>query len=328
MNILGVSIVLYLSVGYIVCSDELANDLKPCPGVYCGREELPDGTWSNCSACPRGYRRNNSSPLSACSQCNESPVFYDWLYLGFMALIALVLHWFCIDTVSMKRSFCKEVLVLHVSAFLEIVGAAVYTLLMSRPVGSLQVSSCRAENLSDWYTLLHNPNPDYAETLHCTQEAVYPLYTMVFIFYAMSVLLMLVFRPWLARRFLPKDGKMSIYAALYFFPTLALIHAIFGGLIYYSFPYIVIILSVISNAVHFAFKLDQSMRYLVVSTVTEVRNGVILIGHWLLHAYGIIAITQLQDPVLHSSLVALVPLPAVFYILTARFTDPSKLHVD
>jgi hypothetical protein len=56
-------------------------------------------------------------------------------------------------------------------------------------------------------------------------------YTMVFIFYALSVTLMLLVRPWLVKRFLPNHGKMSIYAALYFFPTLALIHAVFGGLI-------------------------------------------------------------------------------------------------
>lgn len=55
-------------------------------------------------------------------------------------------------------------------------------------------------------------------------------YTMVFIFYALCVVLMLVVRPWLAH-FLPKHGRMSIYAALYFFPTLAVIHAVFGGLI-------------------------------------------------------------------------------------------------
>jgi hypothetical protein len=54
---------------------------------------------------------------------------------------------------------------------------------------------------------------------------------MVFIFYALSVVLMLLVRPWLAQHFLPKHGKMSIYAALYFFPTLALIQAVFGGLI-------------------------------------------------------------------------------------------------
>ncbi|XP_069673535.1 JNK1/MAPK8-associated membrane protein isoform X1 [Periplaneta americana] len=301
------------------------NQLTRCPGLYCGRELLPNGTWSNCGACPRGFRTNGTS---ACIECSDNPEFYDWLYLGFMALLALVLHWFSIDTAAKRRSFCKEVLVLHVSALFEIVTAAVLTLLMSDPMGSLTVRSCRTEKLSDWYTLLHNPNPNYDETLHCTQEAVYPLYTMVFIFYALSVLLMLLVRPWLAQHFLPQHGKMSIYAALYFFPTLALIQAVFGGLIYYSFPYVVIILSVISNAAHFAFKLDQSMRFLIVSTVTDIRNIVILLGHWLLHAYGIIAITQLQDPVFHSALVALVPLPAVFYILTARFTDPNKLHVD
>jgi hypothetical protein len=70
------------------------------------------------------------------------------------------------------------------------------------------------------------------------------------------------------------------------------------------------------------------MQFLIVNTVTDIRNIVILLSHWLLHAYGIIALTQLQDPVFHSALVALVPLPAVFYILTARFTDPNKLHTD
>lgn len=51
----------------------------------------------------------------------------------------------------------------------------------------------------------------------------------------------------------------------------------------------------------------------------------ILLGHWGLHAYGIIAITQLKEGVLHGSLCALVPLPALFYILTSRFTDPSNI---
>ncbi|KAK7794477.1 hypothetical protein R5R35_004700 [Gryllus longicercus] len=299
--------------------------LSKCPGLYCGRELLPDGSWGNCSACPRGFRANASS---ACVPCNDSPVFYDWLYLGFMVLLALILHWFFIDIVAMRRSFLKEVLCLHLSAVFEIVTAAFLTLLLSDPMGSLNLRSCHVEKLSDWYTLLHNPNPNYSETLHCTQEAVYPLYTIMFIFYALAVVLMLLLRPWLAAHFLPKQGKMSIYAALYFFPTLALIQAVFGGLIYYSFPYIIIVISVFSNATHFAFKLDQSMRFLLFSTIVEFRNMVILIGHWLLHAYGIIAITQLKDPIFHASLLALVPLPAVFYILTAQFTDPNKLHTD
>ncbi|RZF37763.1 hypothetical protein LSTR_LSTR016201 [Laodelphax striatellus] len=85
--------------------------------------------------------------------------------------------------------------------------------------------------LSDWYTLLHNPNPNFEETIHCTQEAVYPLYTMVLVFYAFSVCLMMLIRPWLAKYFVPKGGKVTIYAALYLYPILALLHSVFGGLI-------------------------------------------------------------------------------------------------
>lgn len=44
-------------------------------------------------------------------------------------------------------------------------------------------------------------------------------------------MIMLVIRPLIVRKFLPKQGKFSIYAALYFFPILALLHAVGSGLI-------------------------------------------------------------------------------------------------
>ncbi|XP_046422757.1 JNK1/MAPK8-associated membrane protein isoform X2 [Neodiprion virginianus] len=207
----------------------MINTLVRCPGMYCGRNLLPTGNWSQCEACPRGFRSNESS---ACVPCEDFPMFYDWLYLGFMALLALVLHWFCIDMVAMRRNITKEVVALHLSALVEIVGASLITLQLTEPIGSFNITSCKARRLSDWYTLLHNPNPDYEKTLHCTQEAVYPLYTMVFIFYALGIVLMLLIRPLIAKKFLPKQGKFSIYAALYFFPILAMLHAIGGGLIF------------------------------------------------------------------------------------------------
>lgn len=54
---------------------------------------------------------------------------------------------------------------------------------------------------------------------------------MVFMFYAFAVSLMLLIRPWVAGKFVPMSGKLSIYAAMYFFPLLSLVHAAFGGLI-------------------------------------------------------------------------------------------------
>lgn len=38
-----------------------------------------------------------------CETCNETPDLYDWLYLGFMAMLPLVLHWFFIEWYSGKK---------------------------------------------------------------------------------------------------------------------------------------------------------------------------------------------------------------------------------
>ncbi|KAF2881612.1 hypothetical protein ILUMI_24555 [Ignelater luminosus] len=296
--------------------------MSTCPGWYCGKTYLPNNTLGECGACPRGYRRNDSTFI--CELCEDSPLFYDWLYLGFMVLLALVLHWFFIDMVVMRRSFNKDVILLHCSALIEVLLACFFTLLSMDPFGTLTIRSCRVRSLSDWYTLLHNPRPNYEKTIHCTQEAVYPLYTMVFVFFAYALILMLLIRPWICKQCLPRQSKMSIYAAMYFLPILALLQALIGGLLYYSFPYLIVVLSVISCAAHFAVKIDQTVLSLIITTVVDLRNVIILIGHWCLHAYGIVAITQLTNPTLHALLILLVPLPALFYIFTARFTDPSK----
>lgn len=42
-------------------------------------------------------------------------------------------------------------------------------------LGSLSLTSCESKQIADWYTIFFNPKPDYVNTLHCTQEAVYPL---------------------------------------------------------------------------------------------------------------------------------------------------------
>ncbi|KAL3287169.1 hypothetical protein HHI36_001648 [Cryptolaemus montrouzieri] len=253
---------------------------ESCPGWYCGRQILDSGELSECGSCPRAYRRNDSY---ICVPCTDSPTFYDWLYLGFMVVFLLILHWFFIDLVSMRR-----------------------------------------RSLTDWYTLLHNPDPNYEETIHCTQEAVYPLYSIIFLFYTMNLLCMFCFRTWVCRKVMPGPGKMSIYAAMYYLPILAVSHALIGGLLYYAFPYLIVVMSVISCAVHFAFSINQTVFSLIMTSLTSPRNIIILMGHWCLHFYGIISITEFTDPLFHSLLILLVPLPTLFYIFTARFTNPKK----
>lgn len=75
---------------------------------------------------------------------------------------------------SCFNSFSKQQIILHLSAYFEVAISAISIILFTEPMGSFKINACGVHNLSDWYTLFHNPTPDYKEKLHCTQEAVYP----------------------------------------------------------------------------------------------------------------------------------------------------------
>ena len=97
--------------------------------------------------------------------------------------INVIEHFLCCDTEEIIEltshtflcHFSGLLILLHICSFVECAVAAILTLYVVEPVGSLHVVSCPAERLSDWYTMLYNPSPDYVNTLHCTSEAVCPL---------------------------------------------------------------------------------------------------------------------------------------------------------
>ncbi|XP_008398316.1 JNK1/MAPK8-associated membrane protein [Poecilia reticulata] len=291
-----------------------------CPGLYCGRIMVNGTVEGECGVCPRGERANIEK---VCQRCTECPELYDWLYLGFMAMLPLVLHWFFIEWYSGKKS--SSALLQHVTAMLECSVSAVVTLLLTEPVGKLSIRSCRVQMLSDWYTMLYNPSPDYVNTLHCTQEAVYPLYTIVLIYYAFCLVMMMLLRPLLVKKIACGLGKTdrfrSIYAALYFFPIVTVLQAVGGGLLYYAFPYIILVLSLVTLAVYMSASEIQSLQ----SLISKKKRLVVLFSHWLLHGYGIISICLLDKLELSLPLLALVPGPTLFYIATAKFTEPTRI---
>ncbi|XP_063426172.1 JNK1/MAPK8-associated membrane protein-like isoform X2 [Mytilus trossulus] len=301
---------------------------EKCPGLYCGRT-LQNGTLSNCGACVRGYQPDDSSENSICKRCEEEPSFYDWLFLGFMALLSLLLHWFFIDFTNRRKN---NLIILHVSAFIESVLSGIVTILLVDPIGTFNIRSCKVKQLSDWYSMLYNPSPNYTTTLHCTQEIVYPLYTICMIYYAFSLLFMMLFRPLISYRCVDTKGTKSIYAALYFHPILIVLQAMFGGLLYYAFPYIMLVISLVTSAAHLASTNVLEVKQLFKNNFCDARNLIILVGHWILHAYAIISMTQLTNLTFHLSLLATVPLPVFFYICTVKFTDPDYVervsHVD
>ncbi|XP_051010607.1 JNK1/MAPK8-associated membrane protein-like [Acomys russatus] len=294
-----------------------------CFGLYCGKTLLFKNSsteiYGECGACPRGQRTNEQK---YCQPCTESPELYDWLYLGFMAMLPLVSHWICIER-KLKNGISRGVLFQQVSALFECSMAAVVTLLVNDPAGTLSIHSCRVLMLSDWYTMLYNPSPDYITTLHCTQEAVYPLYTIVFVYYAFCLLFMMLLRPLLVKMqwhlYMPNQFG-SIYTALYFFPVLTVLQAVAGGLLYYAFPYIVLVVSLVNLAVYLVFAKIESC-----SDLIRKDRLLVLFSHWFLHAYGLIALSRGEQLEQNLMLLILVPAPALFYLLTTKFTKPSRI---
>ena len=134
----------------------------------------------------------------------------------------------CVKTIFLFKLLLKTVF----SIFQNVFSFLYLIVLVMEPFGEMSLRSCKVKLLQDWYTffqvfrililmdfletlivnyyhqidqcliiiLFQNPNPNYKETLHCTQEAVYPMYTMIFIFYALCGILMLLFRPLLSSK--------------------------------------------------------------------------------------------------------------------------------
>lgn len=96
------------------------------------------------------------------------------------------------------------------------------------------------ERLADWYPALVNPNV-HGEVQHCANEVVFPLMTFPLLFLAYRAALVVVFRLplWatLRQRTLVSDAQN----ALVLFPLAAILHVVGGGLLYYAYPYVVLI---------------------------------------------------------------------------------------
>lgn len=188
-------------------------------------------------ACPRGFRSTNSlsgsrSSSSICVECSDLLTFHDWLYLSFMSILLLLIEWYIIDCSIKRRTLTIDVLLMHLSATFEVTLAALALLLaLSDTRGYLWIRSCNVQQLSDWYTVFLNPNPYYKETLRCSQEAVYPLYSMVFMFFGLALFFLLLIRPLMARKVSDTNAGKTVYLTMYAIPALSLIHATLGGII-------------------------------------------------------------------------------------------------
>eukprot|EP00040_Diaphanoeca_grandis_P021241 m.113139 g.113139 ORF g.113139 m.113139 type:complete len:315 (+) comp28250_c0_seq4:220-1164(+) len=211
-------------------------DLSQCDGRFCGRT-LIDGNLTGCGSCPRAFRSNGTT----CEPCEALITQYSCLFLALNTFIVLLLHvWPTIRHESTPRA--RKVIVL--CQFIEVTISVVVALLLVEPIGELSTRSCGVHSLADWYPWFNNPASP-CNAMDCSNEAVYPLLTWVLIVDAVNVVLAVMLR--LPASILCKTidvGKDSIFSSLYALPLHALVHVAFGGLLYYAFPYILVVVGI------------------------------------------------------------------------------------
>lgn len=149
-----------------------------------------------------------------------------------MVLLLVLIEIYTIDhCVKRRKIFTLDIMPLYVCSIIENLISAIITLLIMEPMGKFTLYSCGARRLADWYTLFFNPVPGYASTMRCTQEAVYPYYSIVFVHYTLALASLLIIRPLVPVKRKEIDICKTIYLTMYAIPALAIIHAIFAGVI-------------------------------------------------------------------------------------------------
>lgn len=295
---------------------------RSCPGFYCGKISI-NGT---CGACEKGYISDSSS---ICIKCFQKLLLYDWLFLGFIIIQPIIFNFYFTVKLSIKLKSNSKLWILRLFMFCKSLLSFLISLMLFEPVGMLQITKCSTNRLSDWYTMFYNPKLDFVNTVYCTQEAVYPLKSLVVTFYCISILMTVAIRP-LIILFVIRDSSWfkSIYYTLYLYPVLTILYFAFGGTWYYSYGYIIFVTAIVVSAGLFSTLLLQNLPTMTIGSVVKATfmrpQNFLLVGcTWLALFYGIISITELRHPTYYGLLFAVIPLPYVLFCLSLHFTNPT-----
>lgn len=261
-----------------------------------------------------------------CNPCQSALSPYDWLFLLFMAMLPLLIHCFCVHWHTPKNISRVQELCEHLCCVSECIVASIAAVLAFPPRYSFTVWGCARSSIKEWYPELYNPTINHVKPMRCSYEVVFPLYSLPFVYLLFLLFAVLILRSLLYVFVLKRnrDAK-AFYYALLFIPLIAIVHALLAGVLYQSFPYIVMMWSLCANAVHLAAEGKISMREIAKVACTSPMHMVMLTVNMTLLAFSLLAVSVQKDSVVSFLLLFLVPVPPIFYVLTIGISHPSVL---
>eukprot|EP00056_Hartaetosiga_gracilis_P003637 m.65579 g.65579 ORF g.65579 m.65579 type:complete len:304 (+) comp11529_c0_seq1:67-978(+) len=224
-----------------------------CDG-YCGRVFVPGMNLSDipCGPCPLGSRTDGLT----CVLCEDNIDIYSIIFLLFEMVLNLSFYLIVTDKFSALSR--RDVIWTVVMLLCEGAASILFPLLSLVPKGSLKLHSCGVETIDDFYPVFFNPRPDYIHKQHCVSEIVFPLLSFVLLQHAFTAAILIFIRlpllRWKGKSMFSSTQVLNIkkgtYSHLLFLPALALLHLIFGGVLYYSYPFILFTLCAMITIVY------------------------------------------------------------------------------
>jgi len=252
---------------------------EPCQ-AFCGRKICSENnlTLQDCGPCPWGWQNTtiSLSQCSICQPCSDQVDLYDGLYFAFIMFSVYGIHLQAIIRLSVGnlRFMIYELL----SAFIEVYLGLFVTVLSYSPRGSLYLTSCYTSmqvTLEKWYPfadssrrtdfeLATSSEFDYQES--CLYEVVYPRLTLPLFSMMLSILLTVFGRPafiyfsgkWVEEKPMEPYLFSPYLEALHRLPYALLFYFISCGVLYVSFPYVVLIISVIALSAYIAAAIQST----------------------------------------------------------------------
>jgi len=246
------------------------------------------------------------------------------MYLAFITILPALIHSFYHEITTGKTSTSKLWPIYYIFMILETAVSIVMTIAVLPPFGSFYLYACGVHEFSDWYPMFSNPTLKSQQTLHCAQEIVYPLYTLPFVFYGFWFLFSVGVRPLIGLKLKP-DEIGAIGPSMYFCPLIIILHAACAGLIYYSFPYVVVVVSLSINALLLANLPEQTIRGLLNAVYEQPRQVFLLLTLLFINALGVLSLFTNTPDIKQLWVFLIVPAPILFYIVTVQFTNPAKI---
>jgi len=326
--------------------------------VFCGRS-----CGGQCASCPWGWSANpphipgfNKTQSLSCQPCGNGFTVYDWLFVAFHVLAALLLHYQAIWRLSVTR--WRGVAAEYASATVEVCGGFMLTILAFPPFGSVWINACYSASLIQqdinqyWYNsfpdgyyilmpssiFFFDPFHDKLDaTWRCFYEIIYPRFSLPLIGLCLSLIITVTLRPIVLNFCSMHDTtyqKMpylykALSSTLVAYPMYTLVVSVLGGFIYKYYAYLLLLAALLCLSFYAAYASNQKYTRLITSSDRLIHIPFILWHFLLLAASAWSYVSSETDNMnLYSIVFPLTLVPFAFLFLTDDITNAQTARVE